>query len=390
MKRRDAVHKVSLKMRIRELDGLRGIAVLAVIDRHYFDWYPRTGSAYGWLGVDLFFVLSGFLITSILLGLREKEHYFKIFYARRALRIFPPYFLGLLVYIGVSIGMGKPGTWGLWLQYVFYYTSLFVGEPSQLRAIPPVLPLVVAGGLMVFWSLSVEEIYYTIWAPVVRFTNQTAFTAILVGMIIVAPLLRGYFHTSSFPEVYTFYCRMDGLAYGSVVALLIAQRNLAPERWLGVDKAIDWLALVLLPLTAFFWLIEGANAANILVSIIGISAADLSFAVAVHCLVRRSGGNQFWVRCFRIKWLCSIGMVSYSLYLFHYPLLLLSRDFVGQFHLSRHADVICDVLLGLLLSFALAYGLWYGMESRILRWKDKKVPSPAHPQVNQYVSASVR
>lgn len=377
-------------MRIRELDGLRGLAVLAVIDRHYLDWYPRAGSGFGWLGVDLFFVLSGFLITSILLGLREKEHYFKIFYARRALRIFPPYFLGLLVFFGLSVGMGRPGTWRLWLEYVFYYSSLFVGQPSQLGAVPPILPLVVAGGLLVFWSLSVEEIYYTIWAPVVRFTNQTAFAAILAGMIIVAPLLRWYLHTPLFPEVYTFYCRMDGLAYGSVVALLIGQRNLAPERWLDVDKAIDWLAVVLLPMTLLFWLIAGASAANVLVSTIGITAADFSFAVVVHCLVRRSGGNQFWVRCFRVRWLCSIGMVSYSLYLFHYFLLLVSRDFVGQFHLSRYVAVVCDVLLGLTLSFTVAYGLWYGLESRILRWKDRKVPSPAHPQVNQYMSPSVR
>ena len=377
-------------MRIRELDGLRGIAVLAVINRHYLAWYPRAGSAYGWLGVDLFFVLSGFLITSILLGLRKKEHYFKIFYARRALRIFPPYFLALIVYLALSFGMGRPGTWGLWLQYVFYYTSLFVGPPSQLRSVSPVVPLVVAGGLSVFWSLSVEEIYYTIWAPVVRFTNQAAFAGILVGMIVVAPLLRGYFHTPLFPEVYTFYCRMDGLAYGSVVALLIAQRNLAPERWLGVDKAIDWLTVTLLPLTALFWVVEGGNAANILVSTIGITAADLSFAVVVHCLVRRSGGNQFWVRCFRIKWLRSVGMVSYSLYLFHYPLLLVSEEFIAHFHLSRHVAVVCQVLLGLLLSFAVAYGLWYALESRILHWKDRKVPSPAHPGVNQYASASVR
>ena len=66
-------------MRIRELDGLRGIAVLAVILHHYFSWLPITGAAFGGLGVNLFFVLSGFLITSILLQLRDKEHYFSVF-----------------------------------------------------------------------------------------------------------------------------------------------------------------------------------------------------------------------------------------------------------------------------------------------------------------------
>ena len=86
-------------MRIRELDGLRGIAVLAVIPQHYFTWIPISFFRYGWLGVDLFFILSGFLISSILLELRTSEHYFSVFYARRALRIFPPYYLALAIYL---------------------------------------------------------------------------------------------------------------------------------------------------------------------------------------------------------------------------------------------------------------------------------------------------
>ena len=72
-------------------------------------------------------------------------------------------------------------------------------------------------------------------------------------------------------------------------------------------------------------------------------------------------------------------MVSYSLYLFHYPMSILSKDLVANLHLSRRADAVSSTLLGIAMSFAVAYGLWYGMESRILRWKDRKVPNPAHP-----------
>jgi peptidoglycan/LPS O-acetylase OafA/YrhL len=114
---------------------------------------------------------------------------------------------------------------------------------------------------------------------------------------------------------------------------------------------------------------------------VGLVLADLSFALLAHALIRRAGGNQPWVRIFRAKWLRSIGMVSYSLYLFHYPLRKVSIDLVMQLHLSRHAETIASVLLGLVLSFGVAYGLWYGMESRILRWKDRKVPSPVHPEI---------
>ena len=368
-------------MRIKELDGLRGIAVLAVISEHYMSWLPAIGSQFGWLGVDLFFILSGFLITSILLELRDREHYFKVFYSRRALRIFPPYFLGIFVYLGVSFALGKPGTWGLWLQYIFYYTSMFVGQPPALHAVPSIIPSAVVLGLVVLWSLSVEEIYYTIWAPVVRYTSQKGFTAILVGMIVAAPVLRWWLHTPDYPELYTFYCRMDGLAYGSAIALLLRERRLAPDKWMRSDIWFDRATLLVLPLTVAVWVITGGAQSNRLVVTVGLMLADLSFALVAHALIRRAGGNQLWVRIFRAKWLRSIGMVSYSLYLFHYPLRKVSIDLVMQLHLSRHASAIASVLLGLVLSFGVAYGLWYGMESGILRWKDRKVPSPVHPEI---------
>jgi peptidoglycan/LPS O-acetylase OafA/YrhL len=366
-------------MRIKELDGLRGIAVLAVISEHYLAWWPAVGSRYGWLGVDLFFVLSGFLITSILLELREKDRYFGVFYARRALRIFPPYFLGLAVYTAYSIEQGKPGTLGLWLRYIFYYSSLFVGQPREIVVMPPPIPFVVDLGLAVLWSLSVEEIYYTIWAPVVRFTSQKGFAAILAGMIVAAPLLRWWLHTPEFPETYTFYCRMDGLAYGSTVALFIHERRQAPQRWLRADRFFDRLSIVVLPVSAIFWLATDGDRSNVLVTTVGLVLADFSFALLVHALIRRAGGGQLWVRAFRARWLRSVGMVSYSLYLFHYPLRYVAIEWVTRMHLTGHAGVAAAVLLGLLLSFGVACALWYGMESRILRWKDGRVPSPAHP-----------
>lgn len=366
-------------MRIKELDGLRGVAVLAVISEHYLAWLPEMGSRYGWLGVDLFFVLSGFLITGILLELREKERYFSVFYARRALRIFPPYFLGLAVYLAVSIAMGKPGTLGLWLRFIFYYSSLGVGQPPELTAYVLPVPIGVVLGLVVLWSLSVEEIYYTLWAPVVRYTSQKIFALILLGMIVAAPLLRWHFHTPQAPELYTFYCRMDGLAYGSAVALLIFERRHAPEKWLRADSLFDRIGLVVIPATAIFWLVTRGNRSDALVTSLGLLLADFSFAIVLHALVRRAGGNQLWVRAFRARWLRSVGMVSYSLYLFHYPLRYLSVEWVNRLGLSQHVGTVLSVLLGLALSFGVAYGLWYGMESRILRWKDRRVPSSAHP-----------
>lgn len=367
-------------MRIKELDGLRGIAVLAVINCHYFPWLPITGSAYGWLGVNLFFVLSGFLITSILLGLREEEHYFAIFYSRRALRIFPPYYLGLAVYFTISVCLGMPGTFRLWAQFIFYYISLYIHDPFPLHGTRFGVPVIVCYGLTVLWSLSVEEIYYTIWAPIIRFTKEKVFTAVLVFMMVVAPAIRWWLHTTHGHEIFTFFCQMDGLAYGSLIALIIHHRHVSPGTWLRRDRLFDLLAIVVVPCSAVFWLITGGSPDRRIVTSLGLVLANVSFALITYALIRHTGGNQLWVRIFRAKWMRSIGKVSYSLYLFHYPLGVVGSELVAKLHLPRRVDAVSGVLLSLALTFAVAYGLWYGMESRILRWKDRKVPSPAHAE----------
>lgn len=362
-------------MRIRELDGLRGIAVLAVINHHYLPWLPITGSGFGWLGVDLFFVLSGFLITGILLELRAEPRYFRIFYSRRALRIFPPYYLALTVYLILSAMAGKMASPGLWLEYVFYYSSLFVGLPPQVQSHNTLIPALVAAGLTVLWSLSVEEIYYTVWAPVVRFTNARGFTAILVGMSLAAPILRWALHTPQYPELFTFYCRMDGLALGSMVALLLRERDLHGHIWRPRDRAFDAATAVVIAVTLVFWVASGGDRSNRLVSVVGVSLADLSFAFLVHAVVRRAEGAAIWLRALRARWLASIGMVSYSLYLVHYPLRFVAHDIVLRLHLPRRIDALTEAGMGVALSLGFAYVLWYAMESRILRWKNRTIPT---------------
>jgi len=356
--------------------------VLAVVYSHYFGYTKElggltgTGAKNGWLGVDLFFILSGFLITSILIHLRDKEHYFSTFYKRRALRIFPPYYLALAVYIGSSLLTGKPGTAGLWSQYVFYYSSMNLGPPPELEL---ALLLPVQLGLGVLWSLSVEEIYYTVWAPVVRYTSKTGFTAILIAMIVAAPLLRWRLHSPSYSEVYLFYCRMDALAYGSVVALLMDQRHTNAAAWKSWDKLLDWAAAGMTLATVLLWLDTHGDRSMVVLSTLGLTMADMSFALIAFAILRKSGSAAWWARILRAGWLRSVGMVSYSLYLFHYPLWVLVRQWVLTWGLPLREQIIVQALLAVAVSFAVAYGLWYGMESRILKWKDRKIPSSAHP-----------
>jgi peptidoglycan/LPS O-acetylase OafA/YrhL len=358
-------------MRIRELDGLRGVAVLAVMGGHYLSWLPALGTRNGWLGVDLFFVLSGFLITSILLQTRQREHYFTTFYARRALRILPPYLLAIAVYLAASVIAGRPGTLGLWMQYIFYYTSLQVGQPAQLDY-AVILP--VRLGLVVLWSLSVEEIYYTVWAPVVRYASQKMLVAILAAMVVAAPLLRWTLHTPSYPESYTFYCRMDALAFGSIVALLMRARCSNPLAWQRWDMYFTGAMIVVTVAAILLWAYLRGDRSRLLLSTVGLTLADASFALITFAALRNQGGSQGWLRVLRASWLGSIGMVSYSLYLFHYPLRYVVGQWVATWGLSRHGAAIVQVLLSILASLAVAYGLWFGLESRILNWKNRHVP----------------
>src|ERR1700674_5205769 len=108
-------------MRIREIDGLRAIAALAVVATHYFTWIRYSGAQYGWLGVGLF----------ILIDLKSNSTYFTTFYARRAFRIFPPYFFVLTIYWVYSLATHHAGTIGLWIKYVFYSASLLFSNNTE-------------------------------------------------------------------------------------------------------------------------------------------------------------------------------------------------------------------------------------------------------------------
>ncbi len=389
--------KRGTKVRVKELDGLRGIAIISVICVHYFSWVPLPRPRQGWLinlllkpvdfvvllprsggqGVTLFFVLSGFLITTILLELRHQKYFFGVFYSRRAFRILPPYMLGMFVYIVSSFALGKPGSWGLWLRYIFYYSSLLPQLPRELTAVPPLLPIAVCGGLMPLWSLSVEELYYTFWAPVIRYISEKGLIAIIAAMLLSAPLLRYLlFVPLNGYAGYTFYCEMDGLACGSGVALLLYARRRNPDRWLPADGTFDRLCAISAVSAVLFNVLEnyGAFSARFFYTL-NTSLTALCFAFVVYATLRKSGGDRLWLRSLRAPWLRSVGKVSYSLYLFHIALLDLVEGLLKRVRVEGHELLLLGHVFALLLSFGVAYGLWYALESPILRWKDRLVPS---------------
>jgi len=205
------------------LDGLRGTAILLVFFFHYAgggkssSLLIRALSAVkegGWLGVDLFFVLSGFLITGILFDTKQSPHYFKTFYIRRALRIFPIYYTSLALIFLLSPWTGAHWRLGH-LAYVFYGANIAASIDPTLNGPSPWTPL------YHIWSLALEEQFYFIWPLIVwKVDRPETLFRICLGTAAVSAMLRAIVAHYSVELAYSqLPFRLDGFAMGATVAV---------------------------------------------------------------------------------------------------------------------------------------------------------------------------
>ena len=335
---------------IPELQGLRGLAVLGVVIYHC---HPRLvgtwlhyGSLWGWSGVNLFFVLSGFLITSILLEARTKPHYFRNFYARRALRIWPVYVLVLAVcylnapwFIGPSVANAVKTA--PWLAYIFFVQNLF------RITMPPAIGQT--------WSLAIEEQYYFVWAPVVRFLRRPwMLTAVLVVALVGSPLMRRtHFHWLT--PTHTLI-HLDGIALGSLLALGLYTLRLSRRTWLGIG-----LGAFALGLAAAATIAGGTAFLD--------SALGIAFAGVVLAAIASTGAHNPLNLALGRGPLAFYGRISYGLYMIHIMAFIYFGWFDRKMDTYGIAGNLAVVVMRLATSTALATALWYGFESRILKLK---------------------
>ena len=288
--------------KIPELDGVRGVAILVVLahNLHAFSTSPFSLlSAYGWLGVDLFFVLSGFLITGILLDARPSEHFFRNFYARRCLRIWPLYYSVLLLMF-VIVPLLRPHdapeifrrSHPLW-SYALFLQNFFVTEPASA-----------VGPLGVSWSLAVEELFYLIWPLFVRYSPTRVLQRIAWIVVLGSPLLRFFFVIHHWLIYSNPFCRLDGLMAGALLALYV-RTNTFRSRPLLRPAWILLLAAVPLGIVA-----ERYDARWLTFSL-----AVLASAAFVY-LAQFSG--SIWLKAgLTNRFLVFTGTISYGLYLLH-------------------------------------------------------------------------
>lgn len=334
-----------------ELDGLRTIAVGLVVLTHAWE-YPEGYTllnrfiAAGWMGVDLFFVLSGFLITGILRRTRNAARYFLNFYARRTLRIVPAYLALLVLVMGVLPFFSSSPALDQVLEsrwWYFLYLSNFI---------------LAAGGWQLFllditWSLAIEEQFYLIWPAIVRWVNRLV--PICLALIVTLPLLRLVLWQVGVSWAWLHMMmplRADAFALGALLALYQPKQKHV-ERLL---IAAGTLLVLLIGSGAF-------GLGSRLVSTIGYTLTGL-VAVTLVALAR---DRHRWVRWLGRRPMIQVGRVSYGIYLFH-PLCLLVAGQILPAPLGL-PGLVTRVLLVSVLAFTVASISFYAYEQPILRLK---------------------
>ena len=337
---------------IPELQGLRGLAVLGVVFYHSRPRLEGTavyGAAqWGWAGVNLFFVLSGFLITSILLESRKKEHYFRNFYGRRVLRIWPVYLLTLAVCYGKADWfVGEPAGVAIrtapWWAYILFVQNLFH------LTLPP--------GIGPTWSLAIEEQYYFLWAPLVRVLRQPWMMAgALVTALVVSPLFRMTHFTWITPT--DTVTHLDVIAMGSLISLGLYTLTLARRTWLMLGEcgmlAGFVLAVTLAGGTAFL-----------------DTALSCGFGGTVLVFIASTGARNPLNVALRRGPLAYYGKISYGLYMIHIMVFIYYGWFDLRMDKYGMAGNLAVIAVRLGASTLAATVLWYGFESQILKLKRK-------------------
>jgi peptidoglycan/LPS O-acetylase OafA/YrhL len=362
---------------IPALDGLRGIAILLVMLHHFTYYRPTAGVDllignvlfFFWTGVDLFFVLSGFLITGILLDSRGSERYFSTFYARRILRIFPLYYLVLFVAFVVlpkfptahPVLAGQadlPPQWPYWL----YMSNFSIAAGGWVH-----------GWVDVAWSLAIEEHFYLIWPLLIWLCPPRLVAVMCLAIILAEPAVRVFARATEVPSLSIYiltWFRLDGFAMGALLALA-QRRGLLPllGRWVPiviVACAAGIIACAILGGHTWWW---NRRMQQYGYSLIAIAAGAMLVGAVT------GPADRLWPRMLCAGWLRAFGKYSYGMYLIHAPVMRGVREYVFdplEYETYGIAPWVAQMLYygaATAPTFAVAWLSWQCFEAPILRLK---------------------
>lgn len=367
------VRKPKRHQHIPALDGVRGLAILLVLVFHFgqLSYYQLPTAVQrvlgaGWVGVDLFFVLSGFLITSILCEAKGTAGYFKTFYMRRVLRIFPLYYgvLAIAGLFGLIYFDRLPRGYQTVAQYqvaLWAYLQNFISIDWM--------------GFTHFWSLGVEEHFYLVWPALVFFLSRRHASIACIVLIVTAVAIRTA-RVLSHADVEATYnwtiCRMDALALGSLLALMAHGTVLGVYRY---RQAAKWTLGASLAVIAGMFVYHG-SLSHIHPSIQAVGYTFVGLASVSFLVLTISAGKKGLLGIiFNATWLRFLGKYSYGVYVFHGFVVVSMREVLPSWKISRAAGgsalaaLAVHLVLGALISIGIALLSWHLYEKHFLKLK---------------------
>jgi len=368
---------------IPALDGLRGIAILMVIPHNAgygpdhssgLPWVEAILANGGWIGVQLFFVLSGFLITGNLISSRGNADYYSNFFARRALRILPLYYVCLLLGFVILPALGLPFASSVEVRQDQIWFWIFLSNW--------VIPLGISSGQFShFWSLAVEEQFYLLWPFVIKGmgSNRVAVTcALIAGAALVARAVMVI--SGATPDmIYEFtIARMDALSLGALVAAITSCTQLHAFHK-GIQRYATPVSILLFLVCALLTNLFERDAR--MTQIPGQTLLAISFSLLiVGVIADTTRADQFVARLLSAGPLRQIGKYSYAMYVFHFPLSLqLARHepwFASEFGSLGFTFWTMTIIGG---SYAMAWCSYHLLEKHFLRLKSRFHPRRESP-----------
>jgi peptidoglycan/LPS O-acetylase OafA/YrhL len=363
--------------RIPELDGLRGAAILLVLFYHYVYLTPHAESGtfaerlqnffgMGWAGVDLFFVLSGFLIGGILLDSKASPRFFKTFYARRFFRIIPLYYVWIGLYFILTIsalsiflkplGGGREQSTIVPI-YMFFLQNMTRNLHSNFGT----------AWLAHLWSLAVEEQFYLFAPLAIYFVSRKKLVPLLLITILAAPAARVLVFKISASHSIQYMltpCRADGLSLG--VLLAVGWRDSVWKSWVLSHRKLFFGITLLLMAGVISLAYSNASPYSFAMTVWGFSAIDLFFSCLLVTVLLFPGG--FAGGIFRFPLLIEFGRISYCIYIIHQVVNLLCHSIL--FH--RAPTILswqgtAATFLAVVATYGIAKISWIWLENPLLR-----------------------
>ena len=347
--------------RVLELDGIRGIAILLVLVSHFGKPACPPGVLsdvldFGWVGVDLFFVLSGFLITGILLDSKGQPNYFRRFYLRRVFRILPIYYAYLIVFFHVvpviahatgrldTFAYGRGDEAWYWIYLSNWRDAVY--QNAHLRH---------------FWSLSIEEQFYIVWPLIVYVVSPRMLKYVCIVLAISSTVLRFVAAHEGVSKYFLYGAtpfRLEGLALGALLALA-ARDAILHKR---VARVIPWVWPAAAAILVGVVVRSGSDHLSMSMGTYGYASVALLCGALVFWGTVQAGTKQLFARFLRTSWLVQFGKYSYGLYVWH----VLFGGFVraGEEFARRQWGLSWS-----LLPVALAVGIGVSYGVALLSWK---------------------